>query len=136
VQKKILAVLPAAAVAVTLAALFLGTEAKDTEEDALPYHDSHLVLIAMSSSRPGCEEAGDCYLPAEITISRDETLTWINEDRGFHTVTAGYYDTPEGSFDSGQLEPEGKFSHTFEQAGKFHYYCRLHPWMEGTVIVN
>ncbi len=96
----------------------------------------NVVAISMTSSRPGCETASLCYVPAEITVSSGQTITWINEDRGFHTVTSGYYDTPDGSFDSEHLEPGQKFRHAFDESGTFHYYCRLHPWMEGTVVVS
>lgn len=94
-----------------------------------------IVNIVMSSSRPGCNDS-DCYLPKEITINQYGTITWINKDRGFHTVTAGYYDVPDGLFDSGHVSTGEMFSYTFNESGEFHYYCRLHPWMEGKVIVN
>jgi hypothetical protein len=29
-----------------------------------------------------------------------------------------------------------KFSHTFEESGNFDYFCTLHPWMQGTVVVQ
>jgi plastocyanin len=94
------------------------------------------VMIAVSSSRPGCEQTDSCYLPPSMTISSGDTITWVNDDRAFHTVTGGFYDVFDGTFDSGHMNPSDKFSHTFDDSGEFHYYCRLHPWMEGTVIVN
>jgi predicted secreted protein with PEFG-CTERM motif len=30
----------------------------------------------------------------------------------------------------------GSFSHTFDTAGTYDYFCMVHPWMEGTVIVE
>ncbi|MBM3905950.1 MAG: hypothetical protein FJ354_04635 [Thaumarchaeota archaeon] len=93
------------------------------------------ISIVMLSSRPGCETTG-CYLPTTITVDSGKTITWINQDRGLHTVTTGYYDTPDGIVESGHIASEGKFSFTFDTPGEFHYYCRLHPWMEGTIIVN
>ncbi|MEM2160967.1 MAG: cupredoxin domain-containing protein [Candidatus Nitrosotenuis sp.] len=94
-----------------------------------------VVTIAMSSSRPGCEKTG-CYLPTTLVVNSGDTVTWVNKDRGLHTVTTGYYDVPDGVVESKQVAPEDTFSFTFEKSGEFHYYCRLHPWMEGTVIVN
>lgn len=93
------------------------------------------ISIAMSASRPGCENT-ECYSPSKLTIHTGDTVTWVNNDRGFHTVTTGYYDTPDGMIESHQLEAAEKFSHTFDKSGEFHYYCRLHPWMEGTIIVS
>lgn len=99
-------------------------------------HGDIKVMIAVSSSRPGCEQTNSCYLPPNVTIRSGETITWVNDDRAFHTVTGGYYDVFDGTFDSGHMNPSDKFSYTFDDVGEFHYYCRLHPWMEGTVIVN
>lgn len=114
--------------------VMFGVEEAPENEDV--YESELKILIPVATSRPGCEETDSCYLPPQITIDVGQTITWINEDRAFHTVTAGYYDVPEDDFDSGHMRPDERFHHTFEQAGMFHYYCRLHPWMEGTVIVN
>lgn len=100
---------------------------------AVPRSD---VVIPMSASRPGCDKTNWCYTPPEITIESGKTVTWLNNDSGLHTVTSGYYDEPDDMFDSGQIEPEKTFSYTFETSGSFHYFCSLHPWMEGTVIVK
>lgn len=123
-------------VSVVVIGLILGTTRDISRPDQTPQNSpQHLVAIVMSSSRPGCE-ATDCYLPTLIQIKSHETITWINEDRGFHTVTTGYYDTPDGMVESEQIAPTESFSFTFADPGEFHYYCRLHPWMEGTVIVS
>lgn len=90
----------------------------------------------MSSSRPGCERSNLCYVPAEADIAVGKTITWINYDAAFHTVTSGFYDVADGYFDSGHLEAGQSFSFTFDQEGKFQYYCKLHPWMEGVVQVS
>jgi plastocyanin len=30
----------------------------------------------------------------------------------------------------------GTFSYTFTEAGQYEYFCSIHPWMTGTIIVN
>ena len=60
----------------------------------------------------------------------------MNEDSAFHSVTSGFYDEPTGLFDSGYLDPYQSFSFTFDDVGVYDYYCTLHPWMEGQVIVE
>lgn len=94
------------------------------------------IVIPMSVSRPGCETTNLCYIPPEITVNTGKTITWINNDRAFHTVTSGYYDKFDGVFDSGHIDPGQTFSYTFDKSGDFHYFCSLHPWMEGTIIVK
>ncbi|MFY9300004.1 MAG: plastocyanin/azurin family copper-binding protein [Candidatus Nitrosotenuis sp.] len=133
-QKKILAAPIAAVVSIVLAAIFLGMETKEVakEPEVIP----NLVSITVSSSRPGCEESNTCYFPYEIVIYQGESVTWKNDDSAFHTVTSGYYDEPDGMFDSGQLDAAETFSRKFEEGGFYDYYCRLHPWMKGTVVVK
>ena len=94
------------------------------------------IVIPMSVSRPGCETTNSCYTPPEITVNAGKTITWINKDRAFHTVTSGYYDKFDGMFDSNHIDPGQTFSYKFDKLGNFHYFCNLHPWMEGTVIVK
>jgi plastocyanin len=137
-MKKYLALIGATIIALILALAYSQPSLESTQESPIEKKEimpENVVSIVMLSSRPGCEATG-CYLPTTISVDSGKTITWINEDRGLHTVTTGYYDTPDGMMESGQIEPEGEFSFTFDNSGEFHYYCRLHPWMEGTVIVN
>lgn len=94
------------------------------------------VIMPIKVSRPGCEETNSCYLPSIITIKQGQQVTWSNEDVAFHTVTSGLYDEPSDLFDSGHLDPEQKFIVSFDEQGTFDYFCSLHPWMAGKVIVE
>ena len=78
----------------------------------------------------------DSFQPATITITVGDTVTWVNNEDRPHTATA-----EDGSFDSGTLELNGQFSHTFTSAGTFAYFCEFHGaaggvGMSGTVIVQ
>ena len=94
------------------------------------------VIMPTKSSRPGCEETDACYIPTIITIDAGMNVTWINEDSAFHSVTSGLYDQPIDTFDSGYMDPYDAYTLTFEQPGTFDYFCTLHPWMKGQVIVK
>ena len=94
------------------------------------------VIMPIKVSRPGCDETNSCYLPSIITIKQGQQVTWSNEDVAFHTVTSGLYDEPSDLFDSGHLDPEQKFIVSFDERGTFDYFCTLHPWMAGKVIVE
>jgi plastocyanin len=133
-QKKVLAAPPIIIAIIALAAVLMGAE--DSTESAPSASEPNLVSITMSSSRPGCEAADACFVPHEMTVNRGESVVWANDDSAFHTVTSGFYDESDGVFDSNQLDPSQKFSHMFSEPGQFQYYCKLHPWMEGKVIVN
>ena len=94
------------------------------------------VIMSTKVSRPGCEKTDSCYTPSKIVIKQHDSVTWVNEDAAFHSVTSGYYDEPSNLFDSGHLDPEGSFTFIFENIGTYDYFCTLHPWMKGQVIVN
>ena len=94
------------------------------------------VIMPIKSSRPGCDETNTCYIPSKISIRQGESVTWLNEDAAFHTVTSGTYENPNGMFDSEHLDPNESFTVKFEESGTFDYFCTLHPWMKGKVIVE
>jgi hypothetical protein len=43
---------------------------------------------------------------------------------------------PDGLFDSGLFGPNSTTSIKFNQSGTYHYFCTIHPWMEGIVLVQ
>ena len=94
------------------------------------------VVMPTKVSRPGCEETDRCYIPSNIVIEKGKQVTWVNEDSAFHSVTSGFYETLTDLFDSGHLDPFESYTLTFDESGTFDYFCTLHPWMEGKVIVE
>jgi len=95
------------------------------------------VSIPSGSSVPGCEETDECYVPNKVTIGVGGTVTWTNDDTAAHTVTSGTpSDGPDGAFDSSIVMAGKTFEHTFDDAGEYDYFCIVHPWMTGTVIVE
>jgi plastocyanin len=83
----------------------------------------------------------DAFEPNPVQVDVGETVVWSNDDSTPHTVTSGTGATPDGQFDSSPnfnpLMATGQtFSHTFEAAGEFPYFCSLHPNMVGTVVVG
>jgi len=96
---------------------------------------SATVENAAGSSTPGCEP--DCFIPSTVVITVGGTVTWENTDTAAHTSSSGTpADGPSGVFDSSLIMAGGSYSHTFDTAGTFDYFCMVHPWMEGTVIVE
>lgn len=69
--------------------------------------------------------------PQTVTVSPGTKVTWTNKDSTAHTVTS---DSP--LFDSGQINPGGTYSFTFNQTGNFGYHCNIHTSMTGTIIVK
>ncbi|HXG74620.1 MAG TPA: plastocyanin/azurin family copper-binding protein [Candidatus Nitrosotenuis sp.] len=95
------------------------------------------VSIPSGSSVPGCEATNECYIPNTVTIGVGGTVTWSNDDTAAHTVTSGSAESgPDGTFDSSILMAGKTFEHTFDDAGDYDYFCIVHPWMTGKVIVE
>jgi plastocyanin len=72
------------------------------------------------------------FQPGRIQVNTGTTVTWINDDEIFHTVTMMKKD---GGFDA-PLDGKGKsFSFTFKQPGIYSYYCDRHEHMRGEIEV-
>jgi plastocyanin len=71
------------------------------------------------------------FSPSVVTVDREDTVTWTNDDTLSHTATS-----QEDVFDSAVLAPGAMFSHLFETPGTYAYVCRIHPFMTGKVVVN
>jgi plastocyanin len=72
------------------------------------------------------------YVPQDVTARAGQKITWTNDDPVAHTVTA----RSGADFDSGTIQPGGKFSRTINQAGKIDYVCTIHPNQTGTITVQ
>ena len=94
------------------------------------------VMMPIKVSRPGCDIEDICYIPSSIVTEKGKSITWVNEDSSFHTVTSGFYGEPTGLFDSGYLDPYQSFTLSFDESGTYDYFCTLHPWMKAQIIVE
>jgi len=94
------------------------------------------VIIPIKVSRPGCDIEDICYIPPNIVVEKGKSVTWLNEDSSFHSVTSGFYPEPSGLFDSGHLDPYESYTLSFDDYGVYDYFCTLHPWMKAQVIVE
>ena len=76
--------------------------------------------------------------PNPIEINSGGSITWTNDDNEIHTVTSGSDEGPSigSEFDSGTLASGQSFTHQFDKAGTYEYYCAFHESMIGKVIVG
>ena len=111
-----------------------GETAKELASSKLP---SRLVSIPAGTSIPGCEESNLCYDPPSLIIFTGGEIIWKNNDSSSHTVTSGnIIEGPNGIFDSGLINSGETFSFKFEKAGKYEYFCMIHPWANASITVN
>ncbi len=98
-----------------------------------------MVPGAGSSASAACVAAHNCFSPNSLYIAPGTTVTWRNTDAVSHYVTSGRStDATTGTvFDSGNLiKPQGTYQFTFANPGTYNYFCTVHPWMTGQVIVG
>ena len=78
------------------------------------------------------------FVPSKIQVSIGSKVSWTNNDSTLHTVTQGNPVTgaTQAIFNSDILYPDQSWDYTFNSIGTFDYHCTIHPFMEGTVIVN
>ena len=97
---------------------------------------THTISIPQGTAVPGCETTNACFSPAMVSINAGDTVEWVNEPTAAHTVTGGSPAMgPSGGFDSSLLMANANYAFTFDEAGSYDYFCMIHPWMSGTVII-
>jgi plastocyanin len=95
------------------------------------------VAMLLGSVDPNTETG---YDPDPVTVSPGAVIVWDNQDNALHTATSGDPTTavPDGMFDSGlvgamtQSQPVTMPS----EPGEYTYFCTLHPFLTGTVVVQ
>ena len=104
---------------------------------AMADHPTAIVENAPGSSVVGCEATNECFIPHTVTIDAGGEVTWTNNDNAAHTTTSGTpQDGPDGFFDSSLVLPGNDFTVKFDDVGEYQYFCLVHPWMSGMVIVQ
>jgi len=106
------------------------------------FAETTITTGSVNLSLPGCEETDECYTPSEVTVDVGEKIIMTNIDpAGIHTFTSytleDDFPTASGIFDSSMLMGENlTFEWTADTVGEVPYYCTLHAWMRGIIIVQ
>ena len=94
------------------------------------------VAITKKTQPSDCVENKTCFIPTEITIRKGGSVVWKNEDSILHTIVSG---TPTKGHDKRfnfAIQPQHSSEKIFPFVGIYPYYCSIHPWYVGTVIVS
>jgi plastocyanin len=79
----------------------------------------------------------DLFRNGTKTVKAGTTIVFINDDNDHtHNVVSGTREAPTQQFSSGLLQPGQRWSYTFTTPGVYHYFCSLHPGMDGTITVT
>jgi len=72
------------------------------------------------------------FVPSNLSVRTGTAVTWINTDNVVHTVSAD-----DGkAFDSSAFSQGMTFQVTAGPPGTYGYFCRVHPFMKGTLTVT
>ena len=102
-----------------------------------------VLLLAFAAAAPGQQTPvvppnqvvidSFAFAPATLTVAPGTQVVWINRDEEPHTVTSA-----DGgrTFKSPALGTDDKFTFTFAQPGTYKYFCSIHRYMAGTIVVK
>ena len=110
-----------------------------TTPAAFADHSEVTIVPAGGSAALGCEETGvGCYIPSTVTVDVGGKVIFSNTDSDKHTFSSGTIsdDIIGTVFDSGLVFPGDSFEYLADTAGEFPYFCMLHPWTNGLIIVQ
>ena len=108
---------------------------------------SGVVVLTSSGSSPAAAEpaavavdhveiADFQFAPEANAVPAGTTITWTNRDNAPHTATSGASAAPDGVFDTDIIRKGESKTVKLTKAGTYSYYCALHPFMHGTVVVR
>ncbi|MEK0336416.1 MAG: CFI-box-CTERM domain-containing protein [Nitrosopumilus sp.] len=96
------------------------------------------IVPVAGSGVSGCEDAGGCYIPMEATVDVGEKVIFSNTDSNPHTFTSGSASAATlDVFNSDLIKAGGSWTLDKElEEGEYPYFCMIHPWMDGLIIVQ
>jgi amicyanin len=72
------------------------------------------------------------FTPQTLTVKTGTTVTWTNKDDTPHGVASA-----NNAFKKSQaLDSDDNYSFTFATPGTYAYFCFVHPFMKGTIVVE
>ncbi|MDQ3968475.1 MAG: hypothetical protein M3275_08785 [Thermoproteota archaeon] len=128
-----------------------GTDIQATLNSTVKVLNSGIILPPMpptGGAQPNSTEtgtAGEQQIPSEASVL-NETTTMTNATNGATTDVTTLPDDqatsqpPEGGAGEQPMGPPfpvvSSFTVTFEEPGTYPYFCAIHPWMTGQVVVG
>ena len=71
------------------------------------------------------------YTPYQIDVPPETTVLWMNRDGVDHDVTLR-----DGDLKGPLVGKGGEIAVMFKKPGEYAYFCRVHPFMHGKVVVE
>jgi plastocyanin len=76
--------------------------------------------------------AGFAFTPDTVEVGAGTTIVWTNEDGAAHSVE----DAGDLFEESDELQAGDAFRFTYDEPGRYPYFCGIHQYMRGEVVVR
>ena len=87
---------------------------------------------ASQASADSVSIANFTFGPRTLTVKAGTTVTWTNKDDTPHGIASA-----DNTFKKLQaLDTDDSYSFTFTTPGTYAYFCYVHPFMKGTIVVE
>ena len=96
------------------------------------------IEVRYGEGYPGCEETPEgCFIPSIAIVNVDGKVIFKNNDSVPHALTSGIQGTKQSGavFDSILLMVGAWYEWYPTESGEVPYYCIIHPWQTGSIIV-
>ncbi|HEY6698953.1 MAG TPA: plastocyanin/azurin family copper-binding protein [Acidimicrobiales bacterium] len=78
------------------------------------------------------------FRPENIEVVAGTEVVWTNKGRNEHNIL--HVEGDDWGVEVDDFQPGAAYSHTFDEAGVYHYYCSIHgttdAGMIGTIVVS
>jgi plastocyanin len=97
--------------------------------------DTTATTTTADSTASGRVEIVDYdFSPTTITVKVGESVSWADRDTSDHWVVSS--PSSPSTFDLGRQSTGSTVNFTFGAPGSYPYFCKLHNYMKGTVVVS
>ncbi len=75
------------------------------------------------------------FYPQTVKIKKGTVIIWTNQDSMKHTITSDISNS-DILLNSPRLSRKDEYRIRFDTIGNYSYHCSVHPYMQGTIIVE
>jgi plastocyanin len=95
-------------------------------------------VVVIDSDPAGVTALDNSFRPENIEVAAGTEVVWTNKGRNEHNVL--HVDGDDWGVEVDDFQPGASYSHTFDEAGVYRYYCSIHgttdAGMIGTIVVS
>ncbi|MGH9216067.1 MAG: cupredoxin domain-containing protein [Acidimicrobiales bacterium] len=112
----------------------------DDDDDADLSSDASVPedVVVIDTNPAAVTALDNSFRPEDIEVAAGTEVVWTNKGRNEHNVL--HVEGDEWGVEVDDFQPGAVYSHTFDAAGVYRYYCSIHgttdAGMIGTIVVT